>query len=191
MENASTLALESGKSAIQTKEDLQKKLNVFRVNQPNAEGNADRMIRTVNDIMTHPGLDKTIGYPDLLNKPLQMIPSGDSRAFKQKYDQLRGQEFLAAYEQLKGGGGISETEGIKAEQAISALKDTGISPEEFKKNAWILRDTVESAIDSRRLQLGQAPKYREAPDREEAKEWLRNNPNHPKAAGIRKKLVGF
>ena len=164
---------------------------MFRVNQPNAEGNADRLVRTLNDIMTHPGLDKTIGNPDILNKPLQMIPQGDRRAFKQKYDQLSGQEFLAAYEQLKGGGGISVEEGRKAEQAISALKDTGISPEEFKKNAWILRDTVESGIDNRRRQLGQLPKYAGTAQQEEAKAWLRNNPNHPKATAVRKKLVGF
>jgi len=145
----------------------------------------------LNDIMTHPGLDKTIGNPLILNTPLALIPQSDRREFKQKYQQLAGQEFLAAFAQLKGGGSITEVEGLKAEQAISALKDTGISPAEFKKNAWILQDVVKRGIDSQRTLVGQPPKYAESPDREEAKEWLRNNPNHPKAAGVRMKLVGF
>jgi hypothetical protein len=178
-------------SQIETKEDLEKKLNTIRINQPATEGTADSLLRTLNDVMTHPGLDKTIGNPDILNKPLQMIPSGDRRNFAQKYKQLGGQEFLAAFNQLKGGGTITEIEGIKAEQAISALKDTGISPEEFKKNSWILRDVVQTGIDNQRRQLGQPPKYAGTPQQEEAKSWLRNNPNHPKAAAVRKKLVGY
>jgi len=92
---------------------------------------------------------------------------------------------------LRGGGGISETEGAKAEQAISALKDTGISPAEFKKNMWILQDAVKTGFDRQRELIGQPVKYRESLDRENAKEWLRNNPNHPKAAGVRKTLSGF
>jgi hypothetical protein len=120
-----------------------------------------------------------------------MIPQSDRREFKQKYQQLAGQEFLAAFNQLKGGGAITEIEGAKAEQAISALKDTGISPEEFKKNAWILRDVVQRGIDSQRALVGQAPKYAESPDRELAKQWLRDHPNDPKASAVRRKLVGF
>jgi len=189
--NASALKLEAGKSVIETREDLEKQRNKLRVNQPAAEGNADSLLRTLNDVMTHPGFDKTVGNPDILNKPLQMIPQGDRRAFKQKYDQLAGQQFLAAFNQLKGGGSITEVEGAKAEQAIAALKDTGISSEEFKKNAYILRDVVQTGIDNQRRQLGQTSKYAESADREAAKEWLRNNPNDPKASAVRKKLVGY
>jgi hypothetical protein len=145
----------------------------------------------LNDIMAHPGLDKTIGNPLILNTPLAMIPQSDRREFKQKYQQLAGQEFLAAFAQLRGGGSITEVEGAKAEQAISALKDTGISPAEFKKNAWILQDVVKRGIDSQRALVGQEPKYAESPEKEAAKQWLRDHPNDPKAAAVRKKLVGF
>jgi hypothetical protein len=120
-----------------------------------------------------------------------MIPSTDQRAFAQKFKQLGGQELLAAYDQLRGGGGISIVEGEKAEQAISALKDTGISPAEFRKNMWIFRDAVQTGLDKQRELVGMPPKYRESPDREAAKEWLRNNPNSDKAEAVRRKLVGF
>jgi hypothetical protein len=178
-------------SKVAINQNLEEQKNKVRMTLPATELNASTMLNTLNDIMTHPGLDKTIGNPLILNTPLALIPQSDRREFKQKYQQLAGQEFLAAFAQLKGGGSITEVEGLKAEQAISALKDTGISPAEFKKNAWILQDVVKRGIDSQRILVGQPPKYAEAPDREAAKEWLRNNPNHPKAAGVRNKLVGF
>jgi hypothetical protein len=171
--------------------NLEELKNKVRTSMPASEGNVTRILTTLNDIATHPGLDKTIGYPDVLNSPLSMIPQSDRRAFKQKYNQLSGQEFLAAYNELRGGGSISETEGAKAEQAISALKDTGISPAEFKKNMWILQDAVKTGFDRQRELIGLPPKYRESPLREEAKAWLRANPNSPKAEAARKMLAGF
>ena len=182
---------EQQKANIAINQNLEEKKNAVRMTLPATELNASTMLNTLNDIMTHPGLDKTIGNPLILNTPLAMIPQSDRREFKQKYQQLAGQEFLAAFAQLRGGGSITEVEGAKAEQAISALKDTGISPAEFKKNAWILQDVVKRGIDSQRALVGQPPKYAESPDREEAKQWLRDHPNDPKAPGVRKKLAGF
>lgn len=186
-----TIREAAAKAQINVGQNLEEQKNKVRTAMPASEGNVIRILTTLNDIVTHPGLDKTVGLPRILATPLEMIPGGDQRAFAQKFKQLGGQEFLAAYNELRGGGGISETEGAKAEQAISALKDTGISPEEFKKNMWILQDAVKSGFDRQRELVGQTPKYRESPDREAAKEWLRNNPNSPKAAAIRKKLSGY
>ena len=191
IESGQRIGEASAISKIDINKNLEEQKNKVRMAMPASEQNANRVLATLNDIVTHPGLDKTIGYPDILNKPLQMIPGGDRRAFKQKYDQLGGQEFLAAYNELRGGGGISEIEGLKAEKAISALKDTGISPAEFKKNMWIFRDAVQSGHDKQRQLIGLPPKYQESPEREAAKAWLRENPNSPKAEAVRKKLVGF
>ena len=182
---------EQVKANVAVGQNLEEKKNAVRMTLPATELNASTMLNTLNDIMTHPGLDKTIGNPLILNTPLAMIPQSDRREFKQKYQQLAGQEFLAAFAQLRGGGSITEVEGAKAEQAISALKDTGISPAEFKKNAWILQDVVKRGIDSQRALVGQEPKYAESPEKEAAKQWLRDHPNDPKAPAVRKKLVGF
>jgi hypothetical protein len=181
----------SAKAKIHVAQNLEEQKNKVRTSMPANEGNVVRILTTLNDIATHPGLDKTVGLPRLLATPLEMIPRSDQREFAGKFKQLGGQEFLAAYNELRGGGGISEIEGAKAEQAISALKDTGISPAAFKQNMWILQDAVKTGFDRQRELVGQPPKYRESPDREAAKEWLRNNPNHPKAAAARKMLAGF
>lgn len=185
------VGVHAAKSKTEIAQNLEEKKNAVRMTMPATEQNATSILNTLNDVMTHPGFDKTIGNPDILNKPLQMIPQGDRRAFAQKYKQLGGQEFLAAYNQLRGGGSISEIEGAKAEQAIAALKDTGISSEEFKKNAWILQDVVKTGIDNQRRLIGQPPKYQGSPEQEQAKEWLRANPNDPRAAAVRKRLAGF
>jgi hypothetical protein len=181
----------AAKAKINVGQNLEEQKNKIRMTMPSSEQNANRVLATLNDIATHPGLDKTVGLPRLLATPLEMIPGGDQRAFAQKFKQLGGQEFLAAYDQLRGSGGISEIEGTKAEQAISALKDTGISPAEFKKNMWIFRDAVQTGLDKQRELIGLPPKYRESPQREEAKAWLRNNPNSAKAEAVRKMLAGF
>jgi hypothetical protein len=181
----------AAKAKINVGQNLEEQKNKIRMTMPSSEQNANRVLATLNDIATHPGLDKTVGLPRLIATPLEMIPGGDQRAFAQKFKQLSGQEFLAAYDQLRGGGGISVVEGEKAEQAISALKDTGISPAEFKKNMWIFRDAVQTGLDKQRELIGLPPKYRESPQREEAKAWLRNNPNSAKAEAVRKMLAGF
>jgi hypothetical protein len=181
----------AAKAKINVGQNLEEQKNKIRMTMPSSEQNANRVLATLNDIDTHPGLDKTVGLPRILATPLEMIPGGDQRAFAQKFKQLGGQEFLAAYDQLRGGGGISVVEGEKAEQAISALKDTGISPAEFKKNMWIFRDAVQTGLDKQRELIGLPMKYRESPQREEAKAWLRANPNSPKAEAVRKMLAGF
>jgi hypothetical protein len=56
---------------------------------------------------------------------------------------------------------------------------------------WILRDSVQTGIDTQRKLIGQSPKYQESADREAAKVWLRANPNSAKAEAVRKKLVGY
>lgn len=186
-----TLREAAERAKINAGQNLEEQKNKVRAAMPASQGNVNRLLTTLNNIATHPGLDKTVGYPKLLTTPLAMLPSSDARNFAAVFKQLGGQEFLAAYNELRGGGGISEVEGQKAEQAISALKDTGISAAEFRKNMWILQDAVKEGFDRQRDLVGLPPMYREDAKKEEAKKWLRNNPNHPDAAAVRRKLVGF
>jgi hypothetical protein len=49
-----------------------------------------------------------------------------------RLDQLGGAAFLQAFESLKGGGQITEIEGLKATQAISRLGQRAVSPQAFR-----------------------------------------------------------
>lgn len=125
---------------------------------PKYESQAEQVLTTLNDALSHPGFSDVIGVPNIITG-IWSPPSTDARNFKSKYDQLMGQQFLAAFQSLKGGGSITEVEGAKAEQAIAALKDPGISEVEFKRNAKILEDTVKSGVNRAREQVGLKPKY--------------------------------
>lgn len=68
-----------------------------------------------------------------------MIPGTPGYDFKVNLDKLRGGVFLQAYQQLRGGGAITEVEGTKAEQAIAAMDAAQSEPQfvtalnEYKK----------------------------------------------------------
>jgi hypothetical protein len=62
-----------------------------------------------------------------------------------KVQQLQGKVFLEAFESLKGGGQITEIEGLKAEQAVARL-NRAQSEAEFKAALAELREVVENGI---------------------------------------------
>ena len=51
------------------------------------------------------------------------IPGGDRKDFLVLGQQMRGKNFLEAYQGLKGGGQITEIEGLKAENAQARLNE--------------------------------------------------------------------
>jgi hypothetical protein len=64
-------------------------------------------------------------------------------------DQLKGQAFLTAFEQLKGGGQITEIEGRKATDAIIRLQQYQ-SEEDFAQALKDLRDIVQTGLNRAR-----------------------------------------
>ena len=125
---------------------------------PKIESSAQNTLTTLADVLSHPGFTDVIGVPNIITG-IWSPPGTDARNFKSKYEQLKGQQFLEAFNSLRGGGSITEVEGAKAEQAIAALRDPGISEEEFKRNAKILEDTIKRGVNKAREKVGQPPKY--------------------------------
>lgn len=156
---------------------------------PKAEATAQNTLRTLDGILNHPGFSDVIGVPNVITG-IWSPPGTDARNFKAKYKQLQGQEFLQAFESLKGGGSITEVEGQKATEAIAALNDPGISEEEFRRNAELLKNVIKRGINRQREMIGEKPKYdmKIAPDDKAAMEWLKTNPDDPKADAVRRKL---
>ena len=137
-----------------------KALAELKVAQPAKDSAANLTLQTLNDVLTHPGFKDVIGWPVAISEKRATIP-GDARNFMSKYNQLKGQQFLQAFQTLKGGGSITEKEGAKAESAIAALSDPGITESEFKRNAKILEDTIKNGINNQHKQLGLPPLYGE------------------------------
>lgn len=101
-----------------------------QVNLPTVEQNADYIVKTIEALKNHPGREAATGATSILN-PIA-IPGTDRKDFLVLQDQIKGQTFLNAYDNLRGGGAITETEGRKAEAAKARL-DTAQSEGEYLK----------------------------------------------------------
>jgi hypothetical protein len=86
---------------------------------------AESMLGTIDLLLTHPGREAGTGMsayvPGFAD---QIMGSDEKRNFEVASSQLEGQAFLQAFESLKGGGHITEIEGVKATQAIGRLDRT-------------------------------------------------------------------
>ena len=165
-----------------------KKLTDMRIALPKTERASESTIKTLDDLLTHPGFSDVIGMPNIITG-IFSAPTTDARNFKQKYEQLKGKTFLAAYETLRGTGSISAAEGLRAETAIAALNDPYISEKEFKRNAEIFKSALRNGVDNERIQVGQEPRYKKFTAEEKAAfQWLQKNPKDPRADAVRLRL---
>ena len=89
---------------------------------------AEEMLAVIQDVKSDPGRIAGTGASSYL---WNALPGAlGSRDFAAKVEQLRGKAFLQAFESLKGGGQITEREGLAAQNAIARL-DTAQSEEGF------------------------------------------------------------
>jgi hypothetical protein len=165
-----------------------KKLADMRVALPKVERGTEATLKTIDDLLKHPGFSDVIGVPNVITG-IWSPPGTDARDFKQKYEQVKGKAFMEAYNNLRGTGSISEKEGMRAEASIAAMNDPHVSEKEFIRNANIFKETLRNGIDNERIQLGQEPRYKKFSTQErEAFAWLKKNPTDPRADAVRLKL---
>jgi hypothetical protein len=94
----------------------------------------------------HPGFSTAVGAT--IFPGARFVPGTDTASFMSRLEQVQGGAFLQAFETLKGGGAISETEGTKATQAITRMSiaqneaEFRTAAREFQK---ILRDAVQNS----------------------------------------------
>jgi hypothetical protein len=92
----------------------------------------------------HPGFESTVGATAV---PFQRLIDGTPAAdFMALYDQVTGQAFLAAFETLKGGGQITQTEGDKATVALNRMRIAQSEPE-FIKAAMEFQDQLRKGLE--------------------------------------------
>lgn len=118
-----------------------------KLNKINAD--SSNLTNLLDSLATHPGVPDLFGAKGggaILSYVGKKEPIAGSNAAGAKalFDQVKGQQFLQAFENLKGGGQISEKEGESATKALSALNEN-ISEKELIKNIGILKSTIEKA----------------------------------------------
>lgn len=108
------------------------------------------MIKMVDELISHPGMPGVVGMPNSISSTYGMVTGSYPRGSKEtdfmtRLEQLGGQQFLQAYESLKGGGVISDFEGKKATDAMSRLSMTDQSEESYREAAEDLKSVLKRA----------------------------------------------
>lgn len=109
---------------------------------PNAISQGNAFLQEIEDLRKHPGRDMMTGFGGSWNPG---VPGTSTADFKARYDQLKGRTFLSAYNQLRGAGAITESEGPKAEAAVARLSRAQ-TREEFDTALNELSDVVSNGV---------------------------------------------
>jgi len=114
--------------------------------------NANNALATIESALNHPGLNASVGSID--SKFVSLAP--DAVAFEAYHDQIKGKAFLAAFESLKGGGQITEVEGLKAEQATARL-NLAQDEEDYKQALRDLKNVIYDVLERNQGILNSIP----------------------------------
>ena len=87
-----------------------------------------RSIKTIDDIMAHPGFEAAVGAKGITS----LLPGTPAQAVKAKIETLQSQTFLNEVEKMKGLGALTEREGAALSAAVGSLS-TDMSEKDFKK----------------------------------------------------------
>jgi len=128
---------------------------------PKVTSQGKYMLSVIDQALNSPGLEESVGGPaGLTGRLAQTFPiTQGQRDFAPIAEQLRGNTFLTAYQELKGGGAITEVEGQKAEAAIARLQQYQSGPA-YRAALEELKTVVQGAMG--RAENAAAGNYRSA-----------------------------
>lgn len=112
---------------------------------PQQEASAEMLVSKLDELIAHPGLGYAVGKTSIL----PIVPGTRPADFKTRLDQIQGDTFLQAYNDLRGGGQITEIEGKKAE-AAKARMSRAQTEQEFVEAAQEYQDIIEQGIARKR-----------------------------------------
>ena len=143
-------------NAIATSESLLSKLDAM-VGTPAVKDKSGKVINA--GTAPHPGFTGAVGMGRLQTLGIpgveQLIPGTPAADFKARFDEIMGGAFLEAFETLKGGGAITETEGKKATAAKTRMS-LAQSEKEFLAAANEYKAIVKTGIERARKKAGEA-----------------------------------
>jgi hypothetical protein len=121
------------------------------VNLPTAIATAENTLKTIKQLEEHPGKKAWGAFG--VGAMLPDIPGTDTRGFGALVDQVKGQNFMTAFQSLKGAGAITEQEGAKAEKAQARL-DRAQSEKDFDTALRDLKEVVMAGMERARQKAG-------------------------------------
>jgi len=111
---------------------------------PAAIASMQNSLDSIDTLLKSKDLGSIVGLGSI--NPLNQIPGSDAKGLIARADQIAGQAFLAAFNQLKGGGAITEREGAAATAAMARL-DRSQGLEDYKLALTDLRDAITPGLE--------------------------------------------
>jgi hypothetical protein len=145
-------ATASAAAAAATGAETGKTVTTAKFDLPRIEDNANQTIALLDRLKTHPGRKMATGASSMV--PADKLAGTDARDFVALLGQLRGKQFLEAFNSLKGGGQITEVEGKKAEDAIATIQDRGQSEEAYLQAIEDLRGVIQQGVARAKQKAG-------------------------------------
>lgn len=126
-----------------------------QTNLGGAIAKAQQALDLIDQIRNDPALPSITGnFQGRAPAGIPLLTGGqDGADLSVKIDQLQGKVFLDAFEALKGGGQITEVEGLKAERAQARL-NRAQSTEEYKAALDELAEVVAAGMERARAKAG-------------------------------------
>lgn len=120
---------------------------------PGAIATVQQSIDSIDALLNDPDLESIVGLGSV--NPLNLVPGSKGRGLIARADQIAGQAFLAAFNQLKGGGAITEKEGEAATKAMARL-DRSQNINDYKQALQDLKAAIMPALERQRATLARA-----------------------------------
>lgn len=118
---------------------------------PGAIETMQQSLTAIDELMNSPDLGSIVGWGSI--NPLNRLPNSPARGLIARAEQIGGKAFLAAFNQLKGGGAITEREGAAATAAMARL-DRSQSLEDYQTALRDLRAAIAPALERQRAVVG-------------------------------------
>lgn len=118
---------------------------IAEVALPQVLANSEQILKVIDQVDKHPGKQYGLG----MWSKAPTIPGTPQADFRAAAAQLKGQTFLQAYQSLKGGGAITDTEGAKGENALARM-DQAQSPESYDAALKDFRQVIQGGMDRAR-----------------------------------------
>lgn len=123
---------------------------------PGAIETMQQSLTAIDELMNSPDLGSIVGWGSV--NPLNLLPNSPARGLIARAEQIGGKAFLAAFNQLKGAGAITDREGAAATAAMARL-DRSQSLADYQTALRDLRAAIAPALERQRAALarGQQP----------------------------------
>lgn len=143
-------------TTVQSRVEANKRREAAKAALPKLVTDVNYSVGLIDKALSHPGLSAVVGFPDPFKGGFggeRAWPGSPAAGFLTIQKQLSGQQFLAAYESLKGTGQITEIEGKKATEAMARLQSAQ-SEEEFRAALQELRGLLLTGLQRTRQAAG-------------------------------------